>query len=76
VISFKEKYLKGECTIEELDDYVDIWHKGSTGKSLQKFLGFSNEEYAAFGRDETIIKKLLDSPKYSDEKAVSETIDD
>jgi len=43
--SFKEKYLKGEVTIEDLDDFIDDWHDKYTGnKSLQEFLGLSDED--------------------------------
>lgn len=58
--SFKKQYLENKAEIGQLDDFVDEWHKNSKGISLQEFLGFSDQEYAAFGGGEKHIKKILD----------------
>lgn len=62
--SFKEQYLSGKVDISKLDDFVDDWHKDKTKKmTLQDYLGFNDDEYAAFAHSETEIKNLLDSQK-------------
>jgi hypothetical protein len=61
--NFKQKYLNDDVTIEDLDNYVSMWHKSSDSNSLQEFLGFTDQEFEAFGHGETIIKKILDDLK-------------
>ena len=58
--SFKEQYLLGNVSIDELDDFVDAWHKNQQGLTLQNYLGFDDIEYAAFVRGESEIQKVLE----------------
>jgi len=44
--SFTAKYLKGLVRAEEIDAYIDEWHKGGSGKELHDFLGMTWGEYA------------------------------
>lgn len=44
--TFRQKCLQGEAVIEQLDDYIDDWHKSSSPVSLADFLGFTDDEYA------------------------------
>jgi hypothetical protein len=69
--NFKEKYLKDEVTIVDLDDFIDIWHKGTEEQSLQDFLGLSDEEYLACSHGETKLKQLLDKQKKQQHKTAS-----
>jgi len=43
--TFMELYRAGVVTKDDIDDYVELWHHSSTGVSLAKFLGMSNEAY-------------------------------
>jgi hypothetical protein len=61
--NFKEQYLKDLVTIEQLDDFVDNWHKKSENISLQEFLGFDDQEMKAFAHGEHEIKLKLDAIK-------------
>lgn len=67
---FKEQYLSGKVGINKLDDFVDDWHEDINNKmTLQDYLGFNDDEYAAFSHSETEIKNLLDSQiKYPNPK--------
>lgn len=58
--SFKEQYLLGNVSIDELDDFVSNWHKNQQGLTLQNYLGFDDIEYAAFVRGESEIQKVLE----------------
>jgi len=59
--TFKEKYLDGEVTIENVDDFVDEWHKSSKDDktTLQDFLGFTKEEMDAFIQGEKALQSKL-----------------
>lgn len=47
-MNFKERYLSGECTLDDLDDYVARWHEGQDdGVDLHEYLGFTHDEYNA-----------------------------
>ena len=43
--TFVEACLEGEALLDDIDDYVDVWHRGGTGMPLWKFLGFTHSEY-------------------------------
>lgn len=47
-VNFKERYLSGECTLDDLDDYVARWHEEQDdGVDLHEYLGFTHDEYNA-----------------------------
>lgn len=48
-MSFKERYLRGDCSIDMVNDYVEMWHgEGEIKKTLSEFLGLSQEEYVCW----------------------------
>ena len=36
---------KGECELDEVDDFVEAWHHSNSPLPLHVFLGFSSEDY-------------------------------
>jgi hypothetical protein len=48
MISFIDRCVAGKSSLEEIDDYIDIWHKSDIAISLHEFLGFSEEEYSVW----------------------------
>lgn len=47
-VNFKERYLSGECTLDDMDDYIAQWHEGKgDGVDLREYLGFTHDEYNA-----------------------------
>lgn len=61
--NFKEQYLSGHVSIDKLDDFIEEWHKNKRNDTLQEYLGFNDDEYAAFAHGETELKNILDSQK-------------
>lgn len=48
-MTFKERFLRGDCNIEVIHDWVALWHAWvKDGRSLQKFLGLTDTEYEAY----------------------------
>lgn len=45
-MTFKERFLRGDCRLSAVDDWVELWHNGiPDGQTLQDFLGLSDAEY-------------------------------
>lgn len=66
-LNFKEKYLKGELDITELDDYIGYWHDDTDlpdDVQLIEYLGLTDDEYTVYVmHGEDSLKELLDSKK-------------
>ena len=59
-LSFKERYLAGECGVEGIEPCVDRWH-ALTGErpALPDYLGLTGEEMTAFIQGMEELEKLL-----------------
>lgn len=60
--TFVEKCIKGEVLlddIDDIDDFVDIWHEGGSGKELNEFLGMTNEEYSLWIIDPDVLPFII-----------------
>ena len=45
-ITFIEMVKAGQCSIDEIDDYIDKWHDEYHGNlKLYEYLGMTQEEY-------------------------------
>jgi hypothetical protein len=62
--SFVESCLAGEVLLEEIDDYVENWHLGGTGLSLQEYIGLTREEYATWVHDADSMRLIVSARKY------------
>jgi hypothetical protein len=59
-MTFKEKYIKGEITFEEIDEYVYMWGISDEETLLGEFLGLNKEEEQAWVEDsEEALEELL-----------------
>ena len=43
--TFIDLYSSGEVSLEEIDDFIDEWHKSVQEMELHEFLGMSQKEY-------------------------------
>ena len=61
---FKERYMDGEITFEEIDDYVDTWNNSDEPCSLREYLGLNAEEEDVWIEDsDEALQELLDRQK-------------
>lgn len=45
-MTFRERFLRGDCSMDMIDDLAQFWHTSPiSGQTIQDFLGLSNEEY-------------------------------
>lgn len=51
-MTFKERFLRNDCNMDTIDDWVAFWHDGAKdGQGLQEFLGLADKEYGAWLRE-------------------------
>jgi hypothetical protein len=43
--TFIDLALLGEVLIDEIDDFVELWHRSDSKETLHEFLGMTPEEY-------------------------------
>lgn len=46
-MTFKDKYLNGKCSYEDIETELDKWHYKNHGESIFEWLGLTPEEYQA-----------------------------
>jgi hypothetical protein len=45
---YTEAMRAGEIDYDEIDNYIEYWHKHDTGNSLQDFLGMTKDEFVKY----------------------------
>lgn len=68
-MNFKERFLRGDCPIDSVQDWTEFWYSGiPDGQTLQGFLGLSDEEYKVWLTDgeQALAKSLsrISEPRY------------
>lgn len=61
-MNFKQRFIYGLCDFDIIDDEIEMWHESTEhSESLEERLGFTEDEYNAFLREdtETFVKYLL-----------------
>ena len=65
--NFVDLCLGGEALAEEIDDFVDAWHEGGTGKPIYTFLGMTREEYGLWVEQPDSLDVILEARKRDDQ---------
>lgn len=62
--TFRERYMAGEISFEEIDSYISKWNNSSDPRTLARYLGLDGEEEDVWIEvsDEALCE-LLDSRK-------------
>lgn len=58
-IKFIDAVINGDVLIDEIDDYIDVWHESDSNEEIYDFLGMSQNEYRLWVEDETILKEII-----------------
>jgi len=61
--SFIDRVRSGESEIDDIDDFVELWHTGTSNKTLGEILGMSIPEYCAWVLNSNSLSKIIDSRK-------------
>lgn len=57
--TFADRFLAGEVSIDDIDDYIDAWHDGTGPTPLYHYLGLSWDEYCAWVQDHASLAPAL-----------------
>lgn len=64
---FITKCLMGEALLEEIDDYVDIWHDGDSDLPMHEFLGMTHTEYGQWVKDPDCLPQIVIARRHHQE---------
>lgn len=59
--TFVEACLNGSAHVDEVDDWIQLWHDSTSSLSLEEFLGLSESEYSSFAEDPSTLAAIIDS---------------
>ena len=62
-MTFVEQCLEGLVDASDIDDFIDQWHEGGSGCSIEQYLGFTPEEYACWVEEPWSLRSILHSRK-------------
>jgi DNA-directed RNA polymerase specialized sigma subunit len=55
---FLERYMNGDVLPEDIDDFIDDWHRNPKRKEIFEFLGLTKEEYSIWLRDPDVLPHI------------------
>ncbi len=58
--TFVEIYFDGKASLDDIDIYIENWHKSYEDNELHEFLGLTLEEYACWVENPDCLKGLLE----------------
>jgi hypothetical protein len=59
--TFIDLCLRGEVSINDVDDFVDAWHGGAGKATLREYLGMSEHEYSLWLTDPDELSRIFAS---------------
>ncbi len=58
--TFIEECLSGNASLEEIDDYISMWHEDENNElELHEYLGLTLEEYSLWVENPSFLKLIL-----------------
>jgi hypothetical protein len=57
--TFVDLCLAGEALLEEIDDFVDVWHDAPRGRALHEYLGMTGDEYSLWLRSPDTLPYII-----------------
>lgn len=60
---FLMKCINNEEDINNIDDYIDEWHKSKNNEDLHQFLGLTLSEYEQYLKNEDSLAEIVNSYK-------------
>jgi hypothetical protein len=71
---FIDLSLEGRVLLDEIDDYVDAWHKHPEGEPLHRYLGMKKSEYSLWVRDPDALPYIIKARH--EERSLIEVVND
>ncbi|RYE30658.1 MAG: hypothetical protein EOP42_11850 [Sphingobacteriaceae bacterium] len=60
---FIQDCLSDKATINDIDDYIDIWHTSDNEDELYQFLGMTEDEYSIFVTNPSYLSSIIAAHK-------------
>ena len=57
--TYVERALHGQATLDDIDDYIDTWHRGDDPRELHEFLGMTWDEYRLWVERPVALRHIL-----------------
>lgn len=58
-MTYVEALKQGLVNYDDINDFIEEWHEGWTGKELHEFLGMTKEQYFEYVRDDESLKTMF-----------------
>ena len=59
--NFIQKCVSGDASLEDIDNYIEHWHKETTTLNLHTYLGMSRSEYELWVTNPDILPFVVES---------------
>jgi hypothetical protein len=61
--SFIERCISGDAFLDEIDNYVDVWHDDSVSEDVElyEYLGMTWQEYSLWITNPNILSSIVDA---------------
>jgi hypothetical protein len=60
---FYDLYMQDKVNIEDLDDFLEEWHRSNSNEEINEYLGLTEEQYYMWCDDPSKLKRELDISK-------------
>ena len=57
---FYDLYMQDKVNIEDLDDFLEEWHRSNSNEEINEYLGLTEEQYYMWCDDPSKLKRELD----------------
>lgn len=57
--NFIQDCINADALLEEIDDYIDVWHNNDSKETIYEFLGMSQKEYRMWVENDEILKYII-----------------
>ena len=72
--NFIKKCLNGEALLDDIDDYIDLWHETKGEIPLHQYLGMKKSEYKLWVADPNVLPFVITA--HRENKDVADIIDE
>lgn len=61
--SFIELCLEGKALVNDIDDFIDLWHESDSDLPLHQFLGMTRSDYSLWVADPAVLPHIINAHK-------------
>lgn len=61
--SFIQQCLEGKALVDDIEEFIELWHESDSALPLHQFLGMSNSEYSIWVADPDVLPHIINAHK-------------